>query len=109
MSSLEHFLPMQHELGGDPIWVPEENALDGVDIGQLMVYRIDRTTGEYQSYKPDMPLRGLCRRAAEKRVSRFNPSGKLEREIRDPIELVSCIFFGGENMDELYIPPHGMI
>ena len=109
MSELGHYLPMQHELGETPIWVPEEKALYWVDIGQRMINRIDTTPGEYQSYKPDMPVKGLCRRAAEKRMSRFNPSGKLEREIRVPIELVTCIFFGGENMDELYIPPHGMI
>lgn len=253
MSSLEHYLPMQHELGETPIWVPPEKALYWVDIGQHMIYRIDTTTGEYQSYKPDMPVRGLCRRTADSwlvitdaglafwdresnacqfivdpysdnpdiqfndgtidrqgrlivgsfnsarlespdgslyrldtdqrikrldgglvlsngiaispdgktlyvaemfahkitaydydpesgdasnrrvfveipdeagkpdgltvdsegfvwaahwggwRVSRFNPSGKLEREIRVPVELVTCIGFGGENMDELYI------
>ena len=65
MSSLEHFLPMQHELGETPIWVPEEKALYWVDIGQHMIYRIDTTTGEYQSFKPDMPVRGLCRRTAD--------------------------------------------
>jgi sugar lactone lactonase YvrE len=65
MSKLEHFLPMQHELGETPIWVPEENALYWVDIGQHMIYRIDTTTGEYQSFKPDMPVRGLCRRTAD--------------------------------------------
>lgn len=65
MSSLEHYLPMQHELGETPIWVPEEKALYWVDIGQHMIYRIDTTTGEYQFFKPDMPVRGLCRRTAD--------------------------------------------
>ena len=65
MSELEHFLPMQHELGETPIWDPEEKALYWVDIGQHMIYRIDTTTGTYESFKPDMPVRGLCRRTAE--------------------------------------------
>jgi len=37
------------------------------------------------------------------RVTRYDPAGKLEREIRLPVELVTCIGFGGENLDELYI------
>ena len=37
------------------------------------------------------------------RVSRFDPSGNLEREIKVPVELVTCIGFGGDNMNELYI------
>jgi sugar lactone lactonase YvrE len=55
---------MQHELGETPIWVPEERSLYWVDIGRHMIYKIDTTTGEYQSFKPDMPVRGLCRRTA---------------------------------------------
>jgi len=65
MSSLEHYLPMQHELGETPIWVPEERALYWVDIGRHMIFRVDTTTDEYQSFKPDMPVRGLCRRTAD--------------------------------------------
>jgi sugar lactone lactonase YvrE len=37
------------------------------------------------------------------RVTRYDPSGKLDREIRVPAELVTCIGFGGEGLDELYI------
>jgi len=37
------------------------------------------------------------------RVTRYDPAGKLEREIRVPTELVTCIGFGGENLDELYM------
>jgi sugar lactone lactonase YvrE len=64
MSNLEHFLSVQNELGETPIWVPEEAALYWVDIGQHRVYRWDSTTGEYTSFKPDIPVRGLCRRAS---------------------------------------------
>ena len=37
------------------------------------------------------------------RVTRYDPDGKMEREIRFPTELVTCIGFGGENLDELYV------
>lgn len=37
------------------------------------------------------------------RVTRYDPNGKLEREIQIPVEIVTCIGFGGENLDELYI------
>jgi sugar lactone lactonase YvrE len=37
------------------------------------------------------------------RVTRYDPNGKLEREIQVPVELVTCIGFGGESLDELYI------
>ena len=37
------------------------------------------------------------------RITRYDPAGKLEREVRIPTENVTCIGFGGENLDELYI------
>ena len=62
MGSLEHYLPIQNELGETPIWVPEEKALYWVDIGTHTIYRVDPATAAYESFKPDMPVRGLCRR-----------------------------------------------
>jgi sugar lactone lactonase YvrE len=64
MGSLEHYLPVQNELGETPIWVPEENALYWVDIGTHTIYRLDPATATYASFKPDLPVRGLCRRTA---------------------------------------------
>ncbi len=37
------------------------------------------------------------------RVTRYDPCGKLEREIRLPVQNVTSVAFGGENLDELYI------
>jgi sugar lactone lactonase YvrE len=37
------------------------------------------------------------------RVTRYDPAGKLEREIRIPTENATCIGFGGENLNELFI------
>jgi sugar lactone lactonase YvrE len=36
-------------------------------------------------------------------VTRYDPNGKLERTIMLPVKIATCIGFGGENMDELYI------
>lgn len=62
MGRLEHYLPVQNELGETPIWVPEEKALYWVDIGSHTVYRVEPATAASVSFKPDMPVRGLCRR-----------------------------------------------
>jgi len=37
------------------------------------------------------------------RVTRYDPTGKIERVIRMPVSQVSCCRFGGENLDVLYI------
>jgi sugar lactone lactonase YvrE len=36
-------------------------------------------------------------------ISRFDPKGNIAREIKIPAEIVTCIGFGGQNMDELFI------
>jgi sugar lactone lactonase YvrE len=37
------------------------------------------------------------------RITRYDPSGKIERVIKLPVSQVSCCRFGGETMDVLYI------
>jgi sugar lactone lactonase YvrE len=37
------------------------------------------------------------------RVTRYDPSGQMEREIRLPVQNVTSVAFGGANLDELYI------
>jgi sugar lactone lactonase YvrE len=64
MNMGQHFLAVQNEMGETPIWVPEENALYWVDAAQKIIYRFDAATGEQQSFRPDVPVRGLCRRAS---------------------------------------------
>jgi sugar lactone lactonase YvrE len=64
MNEVEHYLPVQNELGETPIWVPEEKLLYWVDIGRHRIFRLDPKTNEYESFKPDMPVRGLCRRSS---------------------------------------------
>ena len=64
MKDVEHYLSVQNELGETPIWVPEEKALYWVDFIQNTVFRIDVKTKMHESFKPDMPVRGLCRRSS---------------------------------------------
>jgi len=49
MNDLEHYLPIQNELGETPIWAPNEKLLYWVDIGSHMIFRIDPKTKEYAS------------------------------------------------------------
>jgi sugar lactone lactonase YvrE len=37
------------------------------------------------------------------RITRYDPTGKIEREIRLPVANVTCLGFGGADLDELYI------
>ena len=37
------------------------------------------------------------------RVTRYDPAGKIERDIRLPVSNVACLCFGGADLDELYI------
>ena len=65
MNDAEHYLSVQNELGETPIWVPEEKRLYWVDICSHTIFCIDPETKEYESFKPDMPVRGLCRRSSK--------------------------------------------
>jgi sugar lactone lactonase YvrE len=62
MNDVEHFLSVQNEMGETPIWVPEEKMLYWVDIGRHTIYRLDVETKAYESFSPDRPVRGLCRK-----------------------------------------------
>lgn len=37
------------------------------------------------------------------KLTRYDPTGKVEREIRFPVQHVICFAFGGESLDELYV------
>jgi sugar lactone lactonase YvrE len=37
------------------------------------------------------------------RLTRFDPHGKIERQIRFPVQHVISCAFGGQNLDELYV------
>jgi sugar lactone lactonase YvrE len=65
MNKVEHFLSIQNELGETPIWVPEEKSLYWVDFIRNTIFRIDVRTKMHEFFKPDMPVRGLCRRGSD--------------------------------------------
>jgi len=44
-----------------------------------------------------------CARRGGWKVVRYDPTGKVEREIRLPVEYPTSCGFGGEALDELYI------
>jgi sugar lactone lactonase YvrE len=37
------------------------------------------------------------------RVTRYDPTGKIERKVRLPVANATCLGFGGQDLDELYI------
>jgi sugar lactone lactonase YvrE len=37
------------------------------------------------------------------RITRYDPAGKVERQVRFPVQHVISMAFGGENLDELYV------
>lgn len=91
MKDVEHYLPVQNELGETPIWVPQEKLLYWVDIGRHMIFRMDVKTKEYESFKPDMPVRGLCRRSSgdwllitDSGLAFWDPSSNMCEFIVDP-------------------------
>ena len=91
MKDVEHYLPVQNELGETPIWVPQEKLLYWVDIGRHMIFRMNVKTKEYESFKPDMPVRGLCRRSSgdwllitDSGLAFWDPSSNMCEFIVDP-------------------------
>ena len=65
MNDVEHYLSIQNELGETPIWVPEEKSLYWVDFIRNTIFRIDVKAKTHESFQPDMPVRGLCRRGSD--------------------------------------------
>ena len=63
MSELEHLLPMQHQLGESPMWVPEEKALYWIDWGAC-VCRFYPDSGVQERFEVDVPITALARRAS---------------------------------------------
>jgi sugar lactone lactonase YvrE len=37
------------------------------------------------------------------KLTRYDPAGRIEREVRFPVQHVICCAFGGEHLDELYV------
>ena len=37
------------------------------------------------------------------KVTRYDPAGKVDMEIKVPAEIVTCVGFGGDDLNELFI------
>jgi sugar lactone lactonase YvrE len=102
-------------------WSPDNKTMYYTDSPKRVIYAydFDPTTGEianrrHFAYTPDAVYEpdgltvdsegfiwsarwgGWC-------VARYDPDGKVEREIKMPVEFTSSCAFGGTNLDELYV------
>jgi sugar lactone lactonase YvrE len=102
-------------------WSPDNKVMYLTDSPQYMIYAydFDAATGAIENRRPfihtpdenGMPdglavdSEGFIWSACWGgwKVTRYDPSGKVEREIQLPVEYPTCCAFGGEHLDELYI------
>jgi len=102
-------------------WSPDNRTMYYCDsrIHMIYAYDFDLTSGTITNrrafvHTPDDPSTpdGLtvdsegfiwCARWGGWKVVRYDPTGKVEREIRLPVEYPTSCAFGGEALDELYI------
>jgi sugar lactone lactonase YvrE len=64
--SLEHLVPTQDLAGETPIWIPEEQAVYWIDLGDSKVRRYDPADGQTREWCLDVPITALARRGRGK-------------------------------------------
>ena len=102
-------------------WSPDNKTMYFTDtmIHTIYAYDFDLESGSLSNRRvfaqdPDAPglPDGLCvdsegcvwtARILDWRIIRYDPDGKIEREIRLPVKNPTSCCFGGENLDELYV------
>jgi D-xylonolactonase len=101
---------------------PDETIFYSTDTIQKIIYKWDynKSTREISNkrvfVKNDAPDQGLTDGMTidsegyvwsaiwwGSKVMRFDPDGKLEREIHIPASQTSCVMFGGKDLNELYV------
>ena len=113
MEQVERLLHLNNRLGEGPVWNVSEHALYWVNIEGHCFYHYHTNRRAFVR-TPDDPSTpdGLtvdsegfiwCARWGGWKVVRYDPTGKVEREIRLPVEYPTSCAFGGEALDELYI------
>lgn len=104
-------------------WSPDWRTMYLTDTRRRSIYAydFDLARGEIANRRaliktPDDPAQGVpdglvvdvegfiwSARFRGWKLARYDPAGKLEREIQLPVQRPSSMIFGGENLDELYI------
>ena len=102
-------------------WSPDNKIMYFTDtmIHTIYAYDFDLESGSIANrrvfaHDPDLPglPDGLCvdsegcvwsARILDWRIVRYDPDGRVEREIRLPVKNPTSCAFGGENLDELYV------
>ncbi len=104
-------------------WSPDNKIMYYADTGYrtIWAYDFDPATGAIENRRdfavvPDEPGEGApdgltvdregCvwgARWGGWKIVRYDPDGKLEREIKLPAERITSVMFGGADLDELYI------
>ena len=102
-------------------WSPDNKIMYFTDtmIHTIYAYDFDLESGSLSNrrifvHDPDVPglPDGLCvdsegfvwsARILDWRIIRYDPDGKIEREIHLPVKNPTSCAFGGENLDELYV------
>lgn len=102
-------------------WSPDNRYFYFTDTNQRAIYRYDfnPVTGEIQNrtiFATVAPGQGVpdgltvdqegfiwSVRCGGGKIVRYNPNGKIDREIPTPVSSPTSITFGGDHLDELYV------
>ncbi len=63
---VEHLLPVQQLAGETPIWIPDEQAVYWIDLGDSKVHRYHPGSGDTKEWTLNVPITALARRASGK-------------------------------------------
>ena len=104
-------------------WSPDNKTMYYADTGyrKIWAYDFDPATGAIENrrdfaFVPDEPGNGApdgltvdsegfvwSARWGGWKIVRYDPAGKIEREVAIPAERITSVMFGGPNLDDLYV------
>ena len=102
-------------------WAPDASAMYYADsgTGRVDVFDVDTSDGHVSGRRPLLEIElpgavpdGLTVDAEGflwvalwdgGRVRRYAPDGRLDREVLLPVDMVTCVAFGGSSLDALYV------
>ena len=114
--NVELVVDARAELGEGPVWDERTGTLYWVDIGQHTIYRWDSATDDHVSFKPDMPVRGLCRRASggwllvtDTGLGFWDPSSDACEFIVNPFEETAFLLLHENGLDQFECDAAGVV